>query len=129
MRNPRFTFALVLGAALAGSTLLAGCGSDDGGPTGPGSGPTWSTGILGPGGGSAQRTFTEDGSWGYRCGVHPAMTATVNVGPAMSNPESTVVTITSSGGPMRFEPASANVRTGGYVRWINQDGTNHSAVR
>ena len=128
MRNPRFIFALVLGAALAGATFLVGCGSDDGNnPMTPTTGPTWSSGALGNGG-SFQRTFTENGSWNYLCTFHTGMTGTINVDPATANPDSVIVNIMTTGG-RRFEPSTVTVQTGGYVRWVNQATEPHNTVR
>lgn len=126
MRRLRITCALVMGAALAGALFMVGCSSKDDNPAGPmGGGPTWSSGVL-PTGGSYQRTFTEVGSWNYRCTIHSGMTGVVNVDPGAANPESVVVSIAT---PMRFNLANVTVKTGGYVRWVNQDGANHTATR
>jgi plastocyanin len=107
--------------------VAIGC-SDSSNPTNPGGGggggPTFDTGTL-----SAPNlfvfTFTQDGTFAYRCKNHAVMTGNVMVSAAGSDSPAVHV---ATGGALTFNPATVNVKTGSYVRWIFDSG-GHTVTR
>ena len=75
----------------------------------------------------AKYTFSAAGSYGYHCASHrtAGMTGTVLVD--SDGVDSVVVQIAASG--LRYTPALAHVKPGGYVRWINtSSATDHTVT-
>jgi plastocyanin len=118
---PRIPAALV---ALLSAVLLGGCskdkGTDPGGSTG---GTTFDIPL--PSGRSAVFTFDHVATHPYHCGIHPAMTGTVDIS-ASSSVDSVVVTVNATAGG--FNPSAVTIKVGGYVRWVNVGSFNHSVV-
>jgi len=124
---------LVLPAVFAAAVLVAGCSDDESPATGPGGGgPSgFSSGILAP---TAQFTFTftDSGTFGYHCGLHPAIMKGAKVivsdAAASMNAAVTIVSLSTPG----FSPASVSIKPGGSVTWTNGDtmggGMNHSVA-
>jgi len=113
---------------LAIAALTFSC-SKKSSPTQPGGGgggttlETFSSGTL-PSGTQFVHTFTNTGSFGYRCLIHaPGMVGTVNV-VASGGVDSIVVTTPG----MTFSPGTVTINTGGYVRWAIS-GTSHTVTR
>jgi plastocyanin len=67
-------------------------------------------------------TFTDNGTWSYRCRLHSGMTGSVQVSAA--GVDSPSVTISNN----QFTPASVHVKTGSYVKWTLSQGT-HTVSR
>jgi hypothetical protein len=130
--------AFLLAAGL-GAVLLAGCGGG-GSPTSPygGGGNGGTTGGGGTGGSlfsfgpfalsqSAQMTFATAGSIGYHCIAHQAMGMVGTVQVDATGADSMLVLIGGSG--FSFAPATAHIKPGGYVRWVNASSlTNHTVT-
>ena len=124
-RNMLFRVPSILTlSVLAG--LFAGCSKDESNPTSaPPTPESFESGTL-VGGTTFVHTFNTVGSFGYRCRIHLGMTGTVQVAAAGS--DSAVITI---GGANIFpgpNVGSFPIKTGGYVRWIN-NGVNHTVTR
>ena len=114
---------LVLPAVIALTALLPGCSSDDSNPTTAPPAttePFESNNLLN--GQLFVHTFATAGSFGYRCRIHSGMAASVTVAPA--GVDSPLVTITNN----QFNPNPVTVKTGSYVRWLNQ-GSTHTVSR
>jgi len=126
----RGPLALAL-AALVVSALVVGCSKSGGtAPSNPPvSGPTFDFTFTSAAE-SHQFTFTDVGTWGYRCIVHGSlgMTGTVIVDPA-STDSSLSVTVGSP--PNMFSPASVTIKPGGKVTWVLAAGAplNHTVTR
>jgi plastocyanin len=89
----------------------------------PDADPVFDTGDIEEFGGQAEVVFDAAGDFEYFCTHHPDMTGVVHVvpgGPAL-------VTVTIVPGPA-FSPADVNVGIAGTIRWINDDGTHHTAT-
>lgn len=120
---------LVMGAVLGFGVASCG-GGGGGGPTGPGpgpgpgTGPTFASGNMSttPGNNLFVRTFTEEGTWGYRCTLHLGMNGSVQVSAAGADSPS--VSITNN----QFTPAAVHVKTGSYVKWTTNQGI-HNVTR
>lgn len=129
MRFDRSRAALALVAWLTLPAVLAGCSSKkSSAPTGPGGGGGGGTTLdSGPmaSGASYSFTFADSGVFGYRCGIHPVQmngyTVTVT---STSSVDSVLVSIVSTAAGMN--PGAATIRIGGRIRWVNNDGINHS---
>jgi len=113
-----FVFAAVLALGIAGCSNSKSPTNPYGGGGGGGnnSGPL----ALGPFaiGQSASFTFANAGTFGYHCIVHQAMGMTGTVQVDSSGADSLVVQI-GPGNGFTFGPASAHIKPGGYVRWVN----------
>ena len=126
-RTRRITLALLLVTALAAA---AGC-SEDKSSTAPPvvSGPTFN--LTFPAQGTSQAvTFITVGSWSYRCEPHATggMTGTVNV--EVASPNDSVVVAVGPSDSLVFRPSTVTIKSGGYVRWVNQSTmTNHTVTR
>ena len=114
----KLTRLVVLAAALS-ILALAGCSKDDDSPTSPGGGTpnpgsvTFSSGNFASG--VFVHTFTTDGTYDYRCTLHASMGMTGQVVVSAAGADSPNVTINSH----TFGPATVNVKTGSYVKWVN----------
>ncbi len=118
--------ALAVLAALA-ALAPSGC-SKKGGSTQPGSGgpapETFNSGVFSSSSPLKVfvHTFTVSGTHGYRCIVHGvSMSGSVQVG--ASGADSVTVNI----GDNFFTPSPAQVKPGGYVKWVATGG-NHGVV-
>ena len=112
--------ALVVAIAVAscqGPTSPYGGGSSGGGGTGGGS--TGTRFDLGPFalGQSATLAFPNAAIAGYHCIPHRAMGMTGTVLVDANGADSALVQIGASG--FSFTPATAHIKPGGHVRWVN----------
>lgn len=124
---PRLALPVVFAAAV----LAAGCSKDDGPATrpAPGGAGGFASGTLAQ---SAQFTFTftDSGSFGYHCGLHPSVMkgakVVVSDTAASMNAAVQIVSLSTPG----FSPATVAIRRGGSVTWTNGDvsGMPHSVV-
>ena len=110
---------IVLVAALPACSKNSTKPNTDGTPTGP----TFDSGSFNSS--TFVFTFTTEGSFGYRCTLHPGMNGTVVV--STTGVDSPLVTIRSA--PNVFDPATVNVKTNSYVRWVNSGTMNHTVTR
>jgi hypothetical protein len=121
LRSDRRRRLLCLAALLA--VLGVGACSKSGSPVAPyGGGGVGGTGApfnLGPFGlnQSATLTFTNAGTFGYHCIPHQSMGMTGSVQVEAGGPDSALVQIAASG--LTYTPATARIRPGGRVRWVN----------
>ena len=120
----------LLFAGLCLAAMLIGC-SEDKSSTAPPvvTGPTFDYRFPQTGTSHA-RVFTEVGTWDYRCTPHAGagMTGSVVVDGA-STTDSVLVQVGTANG-FTFQPATATVKTGGTVRWVNVSAmTNHTVTR
>ena len=97
-----------------------GGGSTGGG--GNGGGGTGMTFNFGPFalGQSVTLAFPNAGNFGYHCIPHRAMGMTGAVQVDASGADSAAVQIGASG--FSFSPATAHIKPGGHVRWVNVSG-------
>lgn len=100
---------------------LVSCSDDSDGPSAPATPKELNSPTLQQGG-SFAHTFAAAGTFPYHCTIHSGMAGSVTV--AAAGPDSAVVTIIGSA----FAPQSATVKTGGYVRWVNNDGVPHTVT-
>ena len=117
---------LVAFALLSAAALAASCSKKD--STSPG--PSFSF-TFPQTGTSHEFTFTDVGSWGYRCIPHGSsgMTGTVIVDPASTNDTVNTGVHVGEGGNF-FVPATVTIKPGGRVRWVNlSTATNHTVTR
>ena len=125
MRHPGrnvLILALLLALVEAG-----GCKASSA-PTAPGSGGGTRF-NLGPFaiGQSAELTFADAGTIGYHCNAHRNMGMVGTVQVDSAGADSTVVQIGATG--FSFIPATAHIKPGGHVRWVNASGlTNHTVT-
>ena len=131
-RNQALVLAALLvalgGAACynAPTSPYGGGGGSAGGGGGVGGGTTFNLGPFGVSQ-SAKFTFPNAGTFGYHCIPHRAMGMVGTVQVDGSGADSLVVQIAASG--LTFSPATAHIKTGGYVRWVNASGaTNHTVT-
>ena len=68
-------------------------------------------------------TFTNTGTFDYRCKIHGGMTGTVTV---VASGSSDAVTVTTPG--MTFSPSTVTINNGGTVTW-DISGTTHTVTR
>ena len=124
-RNLLFRVPLILAlSVLAG--LFAGCSKDESNPTSaPPTPEPFESGTL-VGGATFVHTFNTVGSFSYRCRIHSGMGGTVQVAAAGS--DSAVITILAANVFPAPTVGSFPIKTGGYVRWIN-NGVNHTVTR
>lgn len=122
--KPRSVTSLLMASTLLSLLMIVpGCSKDSSAPTAPVAEP-FESGDM-PGGRSFQRTFSNAGSFSYRCRFHP-MSATVAV--AVGGSDSAHIHIQGNA----FHPPIAGglpIKPGGYVRWVNGDGVTHSVTR
>jgi plastocyanin len=77
---------------------------------------------------SAQFTFASAGTFGYHCNTHAAMGMVGSVQVDAAGADSQVVQIGPSG-TLTFSPATAHIKPGAYVRWVNASAlTNHTVT-
>lgn len=116
--------SLLLLLAIASLTLSCGKKSSPTQPGGGGGGTleTFDSGNL-PAGSQFAHTFTNTGSFAYRCKIHSGMTGTVTV---VASGGSDTVTVTTPG--MTFSPSTVTLNTGGTVTW-DISGTTHTVTR
>ena len=77
---------------------------------------------------SAQFTFATAGNVGYHCNAHRSMGMVGTVQVDAAGLDSQVVQIGPSG-QFSFSPATAHIKPGGYVRWVNASAlTNHTVT-
>jgi plastocyanin len=126
-RNPRLA-VLILAAVVA--VLAVSCksptgglygggstsGSGTGGGTGGGAGATFNYGPFAIGE-SVERTFSAAGAVGYHCTPHRNMGMVGTVQVDANGADSMLVRIGQTG--FSFTPATAHIKPGGYVRWLN----------
>jgi plastocyanin len=115
-------------AALSLAALLFGCSSKDStSPPVTVTGPTFNF-TFPQTGTSHELVFTDVGTWNYVCTTHaPGMAGSVTV--AAAGPDSVLVHVGPSNS-LSFSPASASVKTGGKVRWVNDSNmSNHTVTR
>jgi plastocyanin len=120
----RFRAGWILALALVFVALGGGaCNSSSptspygGGGGGGGGGTTFNLGPFGIGQ-SASFTFASAGTFGYHCIPHRAMGMTGTVQVDAGGADSLVVQI-GPGNGLTFSPASAHIKPGGHVRWVN----------
>ena len=113
---------------LAVAALTFSCGKKSS-PTQPGPGgggggtlETFNSGSL-PAGSQFQHTFTNTGSFDYRCTIHSGMNGTVVV---VASGSVDAASVTTPG--MTFSPSSVTINQGGTVTW-DITGTNHTVTR
>ena len=120
--KPRTVTSLLLASTLLiVFASLPGCSSKDSSTNPMPVTEPFESGDM-PNGRSFQRTFSNAGSFSYRCRFHPGMAGVVNV--STGTVDSLLVTITNNA----FSPTPAAINPGGYVRWIN-NGSTHSVTR
>jgi plastocyanin len=91
-------------------------------------GPNFNSSIIQPGS-SFSFTFPDSGTFGYRCGVHPAvMFGNRIIVTATSSVDSIVVNIVGTSTP-GFSPSAATIKIGGTIRWVNVHSVPHSVER
>jgi len=130
MSAPSLPRALVLSLSVLAVALLSTCGSKDSTSPSPApGGPTFNFTFT-MSGTSHTRTFTEVGTWNYRCVTHGGMSGTVIVDPSSAADSVTGGVGVGSGGNV-FTPASVTIKPGGQVRWVLAVGaaTNHTVTR
>lgn len=117
MSAPAFLRPAALSASFVALAMLASCSSNKD-STAPIVQPGPSFNFTFSGGTSIERTFTEVGTWNYRCTPHNSqgMQGTVTVS-AMSTNDSALVQV-GPGGLLVFDPASVTIKAGGKVRWV-----------
>jgi plastocyanin len=123
--------ALSLGIALT----IAACNSSNsptspygggGGGGGNGGGTSFNLGPFAIGQ-SAQLTFTNAGTFGYHCITHRSLGMVGTVQVDASGADSALVQVGASG--YTFTPATAHVKPGGHVRWVNASSmTDHTVT-
>lgn len=116
-----FAIAVIFGCGGGGSNSTA--------PPGPGGGPTFDLSFPATGA-SRSFTFTDAGTWDYKCTPHQGsgMTGTVVVSAGSAN-DSALVTVGPSNS-LTFSPSSVTIKTGGTVRWVNASSmTIHTVTR
>lgn len=121
----KFQIGSLLLIAIAALTFSCGKKSSPTQPNPGGGGgtlETFSSGNL-PAGAQFSHTFTNTGSFGYRCTIHSGMNGTVVVVPSGSVD---AVTVTTPG--MTFSPSSVTINQGGTVTW-DISGTTHTVTR
>ena len=131
MRPVRPVLLLLAAVTIVALVAIASCSKSSspynpagGGGGGGGGGLELNSGNI-PGGGVFQHTFATAGSFGYHCTIHGlAMAGTVNVNASSTN-DSMLVTVGSGGN--NYSPATADVKPGGHVRWINV-GVTHTVT-
>jgi plastocyanin len=114
-----FAFVAIVGCGGGGSKSTSPA------PTGPSFNFTFpATGV------SHAFTFTDAGTWDYRCTPHQGsgMTGTVTVS-AGSMVDSVLVTV-GPGDALTFSPSAATIKVGGTIRWVNGSTMpNHTVTR
>ena len=120
MKRRTVVSTLLVPALLALSGLLPGCGSKDKGTNVTQTTEPLESGNLGNGA-VFVHTFSTAGSFSYRCRIHSVMTGVVNV--AASGVDSPNVSITNNA-----FGAAPTVKTGSYVKWVN-NGSTHTVTR
>jgi len=101
-------------------------GSTGGGGTGGGTGTRFDLGPFAIGA-SAELTFPSAGVVGYHCTTHRNMGMTGTVQVDASGADSVLVRIGASG--LSFTPATAHIKPGGLVRWVNASSlANHTVT-
>lgn len=105
-----------------GILACASCDTDSG-PTNPGPRPPKLDSPPFGNGQSYVSVFDSVGTFPYHCGIHPVMTGTITCS-VVTGADSIVVNIVNSSST-GFQPGTATVKKGGYVRWSNQS-TSHS---
>ena len=125
--RPRFA-ALIVGSILAGLVAVscskassptapnAGGYGGGGGGSGGGGNPAFNLGPFAAGQ-SASLTFGAAATMGYHCIPHQSMGMVGTVQVDGNGADSVLVRIAVSG--LTFTPATAHIRPGGVVRWVN----------
>jgi plastocyanin len=84
-----------------------------------------------PSGGTYSHTFTQAGTFSYRCAFHPNMTGTIVVSGTATPPPSatpppvsatTQVMLIKDDGDYSFAPAALSIKVGTVVTWLNTTG-------
>lgn len=96
-----------------------GGGSTGGGTGGSGTGTTFNFGPFALGQ-SVTLAFPNAGTFGYHCIPHRAMGMIGTVQVDAGGADSTAVQIGANG--FSFAPATAHIKPGGHVRWVNVSG-------
>ena len=122
--------AVLAAASCKGPTSAYGGGgsggSTGGGGTGGGTGTRFDLGPFAIGA-SAELTFPSAGVVGYHCTTHRNMGMTGTVQVDASGADSVLVRIGASG--LSFTPATAHIKPGGLVRWLNASSlANHTVT-
>ena len=134
---PRRPVRALVAATLFALLAIASCSKSysptapyGGGGGGGGGGGTGGTQLnFGPfaTGQSASFTFASAGTFGYHCIPHRAMGMTGEVLVDGTGADSALVQIAASG--FSFTPATAHIKPGGHVRWVNASTlTNHTVT-
>lgn len=123
MKLARIILPVMAAVSLVAVVAIVSCSKSGGDstPTNPGGGATLelNSGNI-PAGGVYQHAFATAGAYPYHCAIHgTAMAGQVTVA-AASAVDSVLVTI---GPGLTYTPASATVKPGGTVRWINAGST------
>jgi plastocyanin len=128
MPAPRSRIPPALVATMLGAALLAACSSKKDGTSPPVViGPTFNF-TFSMSGTSVTRTFTEVGTWNYRCTLHSGMAGTVIVDGSSANDSVPGGVVVGPGGSQQFSPASVTIKPGGIVRWRSDSGP-HTVTR
>lgn len=134
---PRSSRAIPLALALLSAAALApGCSSKGGTSTNPTvTGPTFDFSFPAAGT-SHELTFTDVGSWDYRCITHGSlgMTGTVVVSTTSTNdsiPGGVAVGFNDGSTQFNFNPKVVTIKPGGKVRWVLAPGAflTHTVTR
>ena len=112
--------AVTVVAVLAMASCSKSPTSPYGGGSGNGGGGGGTQFNLGPFaiGQSASFTFANAGTFGYHCIPHRAMGMVGEVLVDAQGADSALVQIAPGGG-FNFSPATAHIKAGGHVRWVN----------
>ena len=120
--------AVLAAASCSNPTSPYGGGSSNSGGGGGGTGGTLFN--FGPFalGQSASFTFANAGTFGYHCNAHRSMGMVGEVLVDAQGADSALVSI-GTGGGFSFSPATAHIKAGGHVRWVNASNlTNHTVT-
>ena len=106
--------------------IIQSCSSSsDKSPTNPPAAKELDSPNIAANGGTYVHTFTSQGTFNYKCTIHPTMTGTVTVTTgAPASPLAIGITLAAG-----FVPASPTVGVGSTVTWTNNDpGTAHTVT-
>ena len=108
---------LAIASCSKNPTSPYGGGSSNGGGGGAGGGTVFNLGPFAVGQ-SLSFTFANAGTFGYHCIPHRAMGMVGEVLVDAQGADSALVQVAPGGG-FSFTPATAHIKAGGHVRWLN----------